>query len=329
MSDKLDPKSLILDAIRAKRERKHGVAEDIAALEASLIADIEAFDLDAAERRARREQLANSGQGMVDPSLVFPEIVPTNLPRRVTPSGSTTAETAQESEPEQHGSLLDQLRHQAEARQRELHSKLAERTSTNEAIDQALKHVFFYLHDFTQQLNIVKPGIPREYPLIESYSISQLTWQEGFSDYRTQSQSAGALVELVSFTFRLHGPKTLTIERDGTGVERFRAFLFDTGLPFSCKEYKNARQYIERAEFQIQSEISVSTRWRADFTKGVVILEARNLERLGSTVVTLAPECIDHPLLEAFGHLVLGQPNHFRELAKRQITTGGGSGRPG
>jgi hypothetical protein len=62
------------------------------------------------------------------------------------------------------GGLLDQLRRQAEARQREMHSDMAERTATNEAIDQALKHVFFFLHELVQQLNIVKPGIPRNYP---------------------------------------------------------------------------------------------------------------------------------------------------------------------
>jgi hypothetical protein len=35
--------------------------------------------------------------------------------------------------------------------------------------------------------------------LIEQYVLSQLDWQEGFADYRTQSQSAGALVELATF----------------------------------------------------------------------------------------------------------------------------------
>jgi hypothetical protein len=52
------------------------------------------------------------------------------------------------------------LRQRAEVRQREIHSALAERTSINEAIDQSLKHLFFYLHEFVQQLNIIKPDVP-------------------------------------------------------------------------------------------------------------------------------------------------------------------------
>ena len=314
--DKTDPSSAISDAIRAKRERKGGLAEDIASLEASLLADIETFDLDAAERRAQREQNTNSAAGMSDPSLVFPEIAPSSATRRPISKQETTL-TVAPTYPAASGSLLDQLRHQAERRQRELHTALAERTSTNEAIDQALKHLFFYLHDFVQQLNIVKPAIPRDYPLVEKHVLSQLAWQEGFADYRTQSQSAGALVELVTFSYRLIGAGLPIIERDGPAVERFRTMIFDFGLPFTCKEFKNERSYVERAEFHISSELSVSARWRADFAHGLLILETRNLERLGSIVYSIAPAAIDQALLEGFGRLVLGQPSHFRELAKR------------
>ncbi len=75
-SERVGPLSAIVEAIRAKRDRKDPTLKDIAELEAALLADIENFDLDAAERRARREYLANSGAGMTDPTLVFPEIAP-------------------------------------------------------------------------------------------------------------------------------------------------------------------------------------------------------------------------------------------------------------
>jgi hypothetical protein len=320
-SEKDNQLSSISEAIRAKRERKGSMLrDDIAELEAALIADIENFDLDAAERRARREYLANSGAGMVDAELVFPEIVPQRQPASPQPDARKPGDAPPAATPLPEitgGGLLDQLRRQAEARQREMHSDMAERTATNEAIDQALKHVFFFLHELVQQLNIVKPGIPRNYPLVEQYVLSQLDWQEGFADYRTQSQSAGALVELATFSYHLKGKGSLLIERDGAAVERFRATLFDFGLPFTCKEFKNERRYVERAEFDISCDVSVSARWRADFAQGVIMLETRNLERLGSALYTLRPQAIDQALLDHFGHLVLGQPNRFRELAKR------------
>ena len=316
--NKPDTSSIISEAIRAKRDRKSSIVDDIASLEASVLADIEAFDLDAAERQARREQSANSGAGMVDPSLVFPEIVPSSAPHLPTPNSATVSVTPPPEPRTEGGGLLGQLRQQAEIRQREMNSAIAERTSGNEIIDQALKRVFFYLHDFVQQLNIVKPAIQRDYPLVEHYVVNQLTWQEGFTDYRTQNQSAGALVELVSFTYRLNGAALPVIERDGPAVERFRALLFDFGLPFDCKEFKNQRSFVERAEFLIRSEISVSARWRADFANGLLILETRNLERLGSAVYTVRTALVDLPLLDEFGRLALGQSNRFRELANRQ-----------
>lgn len=323
-SEKTDQISAIGAAIRAKRERKGSpTRDDIEALEAALIADIETFDLDAAERRARREYLANTGAGMADAELVFPEIVPQRQaipPPQKQPAPPPVPEPAAAEVPlPDIGSLslLDQLRRQAEIRQREIHSALAERTAINEAVDQALKHIFFFLHELVQQLNIVKPGIPRDYPLIEQHVLNCLDWQEGFADYRTQSQSAGALVELVTFSYHLKGKGSLQIQREGASVERFRSTLFDFGLPFTCKEFKNERHYVERAEFDIRCDVSVSARWRADFAKGVILLETRNLERLGSALHTLRPRAIDQALLDDFGHLVLGQPNRFRELAKR------------
>ena len=307
-------------AIRAQRERKIVTAEDIDALEISLLADIEAFDLDAAERRARREESVNSGAGMVDAGLVFPEIVPQAAP--FSPLSSPTQEPCEPRSPPKPrhdgSSLLNQLRQQAELRQRELHAALVDRTSANELIDQALKHLFFFLHDFVQQLNILKPEIPREYSLVGQYAINQLSWQEGFADYRTQSQSAGALVELVTLTCRLSGHGVPVVERDGQAVERFQHMLFDYGLQFVCKEFKNSYCYVERAEFEINGEVSVSARWRADFAKGVLVLETRNLERLGSAIFTIRPQAVDYALLDEFGRLVLGQANRFRELANRK-----------
>jgi hypothetical protein len=310
--------------MRIKHEKKTDTSKEIAELEASLLAEIDAFDLDAAVRRAHREYLANSGAGMTDPTHVFPEIVPAipaAKPAKEKPPEppAKTERTPEIKAPDTGGNLLDQLRHQAEVRQREIHCAMAERSSANEAIDQALKHIFFYLHELVQQLNIIKPEVPRNYPLIEQLELSQLAWQEGFADYRTQSQSAGALVELVSFSYRLASAGAeLVIERDGPAVERFRTMLFDFGLPFTCKEFKNERCYVERAEFEIRSEVSVNARWRADFSRGVISLEARNLERLGSALYDIRPEFVDRALLDEFARLVLSQPNRFRELAKRQ-----------
>ena len=321
-SEKTVESSKILDAIRAKRERRTGHVGDIAGLEASLIADIEAFDLNEAERQARREQLASMGPGMSDASLAFPEIVPTGIVRHLDlRQGAVQGGDDGGQNPQRilaGSSLLGQLRHQAAVRQGELHTELAERTASNNALDQALRYMFFYLHDLVQQLNIVKPAIPRDYTAAGDAVFKDLVWQEGFADYRTQSQAAGAMVELVTLSYQLASPLAFTVKRDGPAVERLRAALFDYGLQFSCKEYKNERSYVERAEFEIGGQISVSARWKADFANGTLTLESRNLERFGSVVhAMIRPESVDQALLDEFGRLLLALPNRFRELARR------------
>jgi hypothetical protein len=327
--DKPDTSSAIANAIRAKREHRSSTVDDIAALEASLIADIETFDLEAAERKAQLEQRAASVPSMTDTNLVFPKIAPAT-PERPATAGKSSPQAApaatpaarpapaKPKAPEPASDLISQLRQQAEMRQREANFASAERNAISEATDAALKRVFFYLHDLVQQLNIVKPAVQREYALSDGYNLDKLSWQEGFADYRTQSQSAGALVELVTFSYRLAGDGALVIERDGTTAERFRTQLFDCGLAFDVKEIRNERRYLERAEFSIRSELGVSARWRADFDNGVVVLETRNLERLGNGLYRIAPQVIDKPMMEAFGRLILGLPNRFREMAKER-----------
>jgi hypothetical protein len=312
-SDK-PPASRILDAIRAKRERRTS-GRDIAEVEAALIADLDSFDVDSAERQAQAEEAARLADSLPISALAFPEIVPEGTARtKVDPAARAAAGLARA---QAGGGLLGELRSQAEIRQRELHAEMAERSSANLAIDNALRYLFFYLHDLVQQLNIVKPEIPQQYRVAGAFTLSDLAWQEGFTDYRTQSQSAGALVELVTLTCQLSSPHEFALTLDGAAAERFRNTIFDYGLQFDCKEYRNERAYVERAEFSVRGQIAVNARWRADFAGGKLILETRNLERLGSASIAVRPGAIDQALLDDFGRVLLGQPNRFRELARR------------
>lgn len=313
-ADKNSSANAIRDAIRQKHERKTEVVSDINALEASLLADIDIFDLDAAERRARHGPSADAE--MTDHQLEFPEIVST--PIAYVPKVVVAEVPLQAPMPEpQIGSLLSGLRQQADQHRRQEKVLSTERTASNHLIDRALKFIFFYLHDLVQQLNTLKPEIPRTYLLADNLQLANLVWQEGFTDYRTQSQSAGAMMELVTFSYQLAANKPLVVERDGPVVERFRSTLFDYGLKYSCKEFKSERLYVERAEFQISSQLSVSIRWRADFERGVLVFETRNFERLGVSLFNVKPGAVDLALLEELGKLVLGQNSCFRELAKR------------
>ena len=314
-----DTASAIRQAIQAKRDGHTKGSTDLAALETALLADIASFDLDAVEKQLRQhEYVTGTGPGRVDTAMAFPKISPLGSKPVASPvKPSAAPPESPRTSFENRGNRLDQLRQQADSQQRELNSAIARKTSSNEALDRALKGLFSYLHDFVQQLNVVKPEVPREYPLLDSITLKSMSWQEGFADYRMQSEGARALTELVTFSYALGGTGSIIIEREGPAIERFRTLLFDFGMQFSCQEFRNARRFVERVEFAIRPQLSINTRWRADFDKGIVVLETRNLERLGSAQFTIAPHCLDDALLDEFGRLVLGEPNRFRELAKR------------
>lgn len=319
--NKQETSSIIHQAICAKRDSRSSIAADIAQMEEALMADLESFDIDAAVAQASREHVSHSGAGMLNVSLEFPEIAAASrefhqahkIPKPVAAMPTTAQKEHGETD------LLAQLRQEAANKQRAMHSALANRNAINDSVDKALKQVFSFLHELVEQLNIVKPAIARKYHLIDKHEFSELLWQEGFADYRTQSESAGALTELVSFSYQLNGARNFCIERDGPLVERFRTLLFDYGLQFSCNEFRNDRRYVERAIFDIQSKLSVNARWRADYANGRIILETRNLERLGSIPYHISPERIDQVMLNEFGRLVLGQPNHFRDRLRHKI----------
>ena len=105
----------ILDAIRAKRDKRTGKVADI---EASLIADIDSFDLNAAERQALREQqLASQHRGVADGLPEFPEILPDGTVRKGWQAKTkSVAERSTGQVAGQSSNLLDQLRQNELAR---------------------------------------------------------------------------------------------------------------------------------------------------------------------------------------------------------------------
>ena len=308
--------SAIADAIRAKRDGFQREERDWAAIADELIHEIEAFDLDAAEQQM---QIRPDPRPVMpeEPQKVFPNIVPGGV-RHHTPSAPVVPEPTLPRKSAFGGSaLLGELRAKALERQQQLHQELAARTAASEAIDRGLRKVFGYLHELVQQLNIIRPTVPRAYYLLDDAMFAELAWQEGFADFRSQSQSAGAMLEVVTFSYQLASPRKLSISREGPAIERFRQALFDYGLRFQCNEIRNQRRHLLRGDFEINAELSVNVRWRADYGRGLVVVETRNLERLGSFTYTIAPETIGQDLLDEFGRLVLGDPSHFREFCRR------------
>lgn len=282
---------------------------------AALLADIAAFDIDAARQRVQEIDARHTG--LRRSTTVFPRAAADpGLPRVPAPADVPPAvRVAAPVEPEKAGpgGLLGQLRAEVANRQQRASELNRAQGAVRAGFDRRLRKVFDYLHDLSKQLNYLKPAISRAYFFLDSSdAFRDLTWQEGFTDLRTLPQQEGGGIERVTFSYTLRGPGERTLERPGPGVERLRKMLFDLGLRFECREVRNRQRELERAVFTVADEILVQMVWRADLEKGAVVLESRNLERFGHTVVNLRPEAIDQGVLDEFGLLLLGRENRFR-----------------
>lgn len=215
-------------------------------------------------------------------------------------------------------SLLGALRQQALSHQEREANSGNSRELLSRRVDRALRQAFSYLNELVELLNQLKPEIPKDYILATDDVFSGMSWQEGFCDYRSEETHGGTLMKGLSFSYQLAAPKQLRVVRDDSQIDKFRALLFENKLSFDCEEFRNERRYVEKAEFNIPVEIKINTDWQADFSKGVIIINASNLGRFGLSEYILKPESIDEPLLEQFSNMVLGRPNRFPSLVRAQ-----------
>lgn len=292
---------------------------------AALLADIESFDMEAARRRVQQLDSRYTGLGMARKDLagkpldaMFPRIEEAAEPSFV-PGAEASAKPARAATPLPDllaGGLLDELRGEVANRQRQAGADSQRIEQVREGMGRCLRLVFGYFHDLTTQLNYLKPRIGRDYFFMDSDdAFRNLSWVEGHTDFRTQEERNGGCIERVTLGYTLRGPGVRTLERVGGGVERLRQVLFDLGMKFECQERRNRQRELEGALFTVVDEIGVKVMWRADFDSNEIILESRNLERLGFATFTFKPEAICPALLDEFGALMLGRPNRFRTLA--------------
>lgn len=291
---------------------------DLDADAAALMADIAAFDIESARRRVQAMDARNLG--LRASSTLFPDVTPDAAfpPVRVAATPSAPQPGPQPAQLRASGGLLDQLKGEVVSRQREASDASRQVDAEREDLDRRLRGVFEYFHDLTTQLNYLKPAVARSYFFLDSDdAFRNLAWLEGFSDFRTQAEREGGHIERVTLGYTLKGPGARNLERLGSGVERLRQLLFDLGLKFECQERRNRQRELEQGAFIVADEISVQVVWRVDFENHVIVVESRNLERLGYACCSLSPESIGPAMLDEFGRLMLGRENRFRSFVMR------------
>lgn len=303
---------------------------------AALLADIDAFDMEAARRRVREidsrhkalppsqisfpdipatppKGIGGLGELQPDPRQVSsPAVAPVRVPPESAGPASRNAHSPRRNEVRESG-LLDQLRDEVSRRQSMVTGEAERIEQARARLDRQLRSIFDYLHDLSSQLNYLKPEIDRVYYFLDANdAFRNLSWVEGFADFRTQAEKEGGRIERVILAYTLKGAGQRVVERAGLGVDRLRQVLFDLGLKFECRERRNRQREVEQGWFTVLDEISVQVVLRADFDNETVVVESRNLERLGYAQCVIGPHSIGRAMLDDLGRLILGRENNFR-----------------
>ena len=312
--------SAIAEAIRAKRGgRQSCSAEELAAQEATLLADLESFQDskldDLVESEPARPPVTNVASGSAFPEIGRMGVNPPKENTRPQPVDQPAPPVL----PPAASGLLAQLKQQAEQvnLQNSVQSKISAETA--QQVDAGLHRVFEYINDLVMQLNVLHPVITRAYTLFGVIEFKDLVWQRGFVGYRSSANKMGdaALLESVNFSFNLKADREVVLEREASAIESLSELLYDNGVVFRCQEKRNQRQMVESATFYLAPEIKATLCWRADIERRGVVLEARNFERFGDMRYFLSAEVLTQEMLEEFGRLLLGQANRFRDFARR------------
>ena len=174
------------------------VGDSLDAEAAALLADIDAFDIEAARRRVQEIDARNTGPRRS--STVFPGVAPDpglpSIPAPPEAVPSAAEEVPVEREKAGQGGFLAQLRDEVATRQRRADEAFQEQGAMRATLDRRLRLVFDYLHDLCTQLNYLKPQVDRAYFFLDSDdAFRELSWSEGFTDLRTRPQQEGGGIE--------------------------------------------------------------------------------------------------------------------------------------
>lgn len=288
--------------------------ENFAALDSHTPNELSSSDLRALARSAMDIDLTEAAPARPPaPSLVAAE-------QKQAQTTVTSTQTAPPSMPESltQTGLLAKLKRQAEEKLAAQTQSVAIEAARLRQIDEGLRGAYRYLKELVEQLNVIKPDYPGDYPLGTLLRFEKPSWQESQADFRRKIGPTEDLPYInVSLRYVLRCKAPIVLDKVDHLVETTRKALHDYGLTFKLDEKRNFKGFVERGIFLIQPEIKAGLLFEADYDNGKLQLRTRNVQRFGSATYDVPPSAINEQTLEEIALLVLGQSNQFIQRFKR------------
>lgn len=194
-----------------------------------------------------------------------------------------------------------------------------------EAVHRKMQQAAHYFGEFAAQMNVIAPRARQTMELTGVMGFPDLVIRDLFVEERTRSPKdlastfAGAIVapyEYLLLSYHYAGPRRHRVERVLVPeIERLEELLAQHRIRYELKLFRNARAQVERAVFEIESDISAGVKMIPDYERARVRFALRNIDRLATWDVAMPAAQLSQPLFEELARCVLGQPNEFRRMA--------------
>jgi hypothetical protein len=225
--------------------------------------------------------------------------------------------------------LMQELRVQAEALQKQQANRAAKREEVIAAVDGAMARLFKYYHELLKHLEVVRPANPTNFVIPGVGSFEGLTFTESFIDFRKKRDRNIDLYDTVHFFIRWTSDENLTVERNNHAqVQRVRDALWTCNVRYTEDELRILGA-APRMVFTIPRNIVTDLVVQADHDNCALVIATRNLARLGPEDFTLPAREATKEGFDDLGRLLLGQRSNFAKYRTLHSKTGTGFTQPG
>lgn len=304
---------------------------------AALAADIDAFAARAEQelRRADAPERTPPAYSPAHSDIAFPTLTgdtPAQMPEGAdvpvpqAPATAVASEVPVSAPPSGPSGLLAQLAEQAERirshGEQMQRGQQAARTQGERLLTQNMREAYRYLLQLSQQLNVIKPQVTRDFSVLGLGVFRALAWNEGDADFRTRGAQAPDHVAQVMLGYSLHGQTRLRVEREGPAIDTLRTALRENGLRFEEQQVRDEFNRLRHCVFDVAPEVRARIVLRADYDRLGALLTLQNVERFGTSSYQLEVAEIRTELFEELAKSLLGQPSRFASMVRLIVPAG-------
>ena len=219
-------------------------------------------------------------------------------------------------------SFLEQLREQSHALRAQGEAARKPMEDAIKDIDRILWRTFRWLDEVIGHLEVIRPKVNHVFHLGNLLSIERPTFDRGFVSFRRRALVGLEVLEHVELFYRVEGDKPIVLRLNPVASSSLEERLRASTLPYEYQTEQDERRVVRYGLFHVQPQVSASVRFEADYSRQIVQVTLRNVDRFESVSLEFHPDKLSEAALEDLVKLITGEPNAFLRRAPLALIRG-------